>query len=169
MVFAACSGGDSEPVLSVTLDGKSFPVSKDGYIIENSVVYLSANTLENQFGFEVKEIVESKQIGICRDDLCIPFLIGKEDISKALFTGNQYFVPAVRLMKSLGEKAEFDPVLRKLVISTSTKSTFVGMQFPSGNDGLIPLNFSLPDLDGNMVSLSGFAGKKVAVFCWASW
>ena len=29
--------------------------------------------------------------------------------------------------------------------------------------------FSLPDLDGNLVSLADFAGKKKLLFTWASW
>jgi len=39
--------------------------------------------------------------------------------------------------------------------------------------GIIPGNiapdFTLPDLDGNLVSLSDFRGKKTLVFIWASW
>ena len=31
------------------------------------------------------------------------------------------------------------------------------------------LDFTLPDIDGRDASLSGFRGKKVVVFVWASW
>ena len=30
-------------------------------------------------------------------------------------------------------------------------------------------DFTLPDLDGNLYSLSDFRGKKVFLLCWASW
>ena len=29
--------------------------------------------------------------------------------------------------------------------------------------------FSLPDLDGKLHSLSAYRGRKVFLFCWASW
>ncbi|UOF89521.1 redoxin domain-containing protein [Fodinisporobacter ferrooxydans] len=30
-------------------------------------------------------------------------------------------------------------------------------------------DFALPDLDGNLVSLQEYRGKKVLIFMWASW
>lgn len=30
-------------------------------------------------------------------------------------------------------------------------------------------DFTLPDLDGRPVSLSGYRGKRLLVFLWASW
>ncbi|HET7501418.1 MAG TPA: redoxin domain-containing protein, partial [Kofleriaceae bacterium] len=30
-------------------------------------------------------------------------------------------------------------------------------------------DFQLPDLDGNLHALSDYRGKKVLLYCWASW
>ena len=30
-------------------------------------------------------------------------------------------------------------------------------------------NFTLPSLDGDMISLSSYRGKKTIIFMWASW
>ncbi len=35
--------------------------------------------------------------------------------------------------------------------------------------GSVVPDFTLPDLDGRRVSLSGLKGKRVALFMWASW
>lgn len=43
---------------------------------------------------------------------------------------------------------------------TTTRFLDVGADLP---------DISLPDLDGNLVRLSSFAGRKLVVFMWASW
>ena len=35
--------------------------------------------------------------------------------------------------------------------------------------GEVAPDFSLPALDGGTVSLSGYRGKRLVVFMWASW
>ena len=43
---------------------------------------------------------------------------------------------------------------------TTTRFIDVGAEMP---------DITLPDLDGNPVKLSSFAGQKLVVFMWASW
>jgi peroxiredoxin len=45
----------------------------------------------------------------------------------------------------------------------------VEVEIPHIQDGLVAPDFSLPDLDGRMVSLRSFKGKVVIVNIWATW
>ncbi len=40
---------------------------------------------------------------------------------------------------------------------------------PSEGQAIRPTDFALPDLDGNLVQLSQFRGRKVVVVHWSSW
>jgi hypothetical protein len=39
----------------------------------------------------------------------------------------------------------------------------------SGSGPVMAPDFTLPDLDGKLHSLSAYRGRKVFLFCWASW
>ena len=60
------------------------------------------------------------------------------------------------------------PVVRK----ANADVWFFGEGASDHNDALLSLeapNFSLPDLDGNLHSLTDFRGKRVLLITWASW
>ena len=40
---------------------------------------------------------------------------------------------------------------------------------PAGSGAVAAPDFTLPDLDGKLHSLSAYRGRKVFLFCWASW
>jgi hypothetical protein len=62
--------------------------------------------------------------------------------------------------------AQWDPAARRLELSLQQDPA--GGFTPGGGTGAAG-DFALPDLDGTPVALSGFRGKKVLYFCWASW
>jgi hypothetical protein len=43
------------------------------------------------------------------------------------------------------------------------------LERPQGSGPVPAPEFSLPDLDGKLHSLSAYRGRKVFLFCWASW
>jgi len=44
-----------------------------------------------------------------------------------------------------------------------------GLERSQGSGPVPAPEFSLPDLDGKLHSLSAYRGRKVFLFCWASW
>lgn len=60
-------------------------------------------------------------------------------------------------------------LLLSVFITTSCMKTEIKSNPDSLNEGELAPNFSLQDMDGNMVTLEQFLGEKVYVQFWASW
>ena len=106
---------------------------------------------------------EVKPQGVCRDDLCFP-------------------LPAARkkefLQKQHGGTGElfnltaFASLVHQPVAHDAATSTWYFGLRSDEQQGLASLrapDFTLPDMDGKMHSLSDFRGKKVFLITWASW
>ena len=97
-----------------------------------------------------------KPEGICRDEVCIPV---HPDAGLDTADGLDLAV----LARLLG---------RPLAIDIGERVAFVGESASTRAQALSSLvapDFSLPDLDGRMHSLSEQRGKKVFLVAWASW
>jgi len=106
---------------------------------------------------------EVKPQGICRDELCFPlpkarkqeFLEKKPGASDELFN--------LTAFASL--------VHQPVAHDVATSTWYFGLRSDQ-QQGLASLrapDFTLPDMDGKMHSLSDFRGKKVFLVTWASW
>ncbi len=99
-----------------------------------------------------------KPEGFCKDDICVPVPAGRE---AAFSRDDQVNVAA------------FWGLMNKPAVSSDSGDVrFLGEGAESRNDALLNLeapDFTLPDLDGNMHSLTDFRGKRVLLATWASW
>lgn len=99
-----------------------------------------------------------KPEGFCKDDVCVPT---PSDRADTFVRGDAINVSA--FWELMGK-----PVVRSAVADV----WLLGESASNRNDALLSLeapNFTLPDLDGNLHSLTDFRGKRVLLITWASW
>ena len=111
---------------------------------------LDVDALEAATGWRLKPE------GLCREDVCVPVrdrsgLVAGELVDVAGFAaamGRAAVVDAPNGVAAIGERAE------------SRAEQMRSLQ---------ALDFTLPDLDGNPVSLHTFDRRKVLLLAWSSW
>jgi len=95
-----------------------------------------------------------KPEGMCRDDACVP-------------------LPASATQDGRVDVAAFWQRLGNPVLHDDAAETWVlGLGADARNDALADLHapdFTLPDLDGTLHTLSALRGRKVFLTTWASW
>ena len=99
-----------------------------------------------------------KPEGFCKGDICVPVPAGRE----AEFTRDD----------QVSVSAFWAHMNQPAVSSSDGDVWFLGEGAESRNDALLSLeapDFTLPDLDGKMHSLTDFRGKRVLLATWASW
>ena len=99
-----------------------------------------------------------KPEGFCKDDVCVPTPLGEAD----------RFVRGGAINVSAFWKLMGRPVVRSEAADVWLLSESANLR----NDALLSLeapDFTLPDLDGDLHSLSDFLGKRVLLITWASW
>lgn len=133
-----------------TILDEGHPVTTEA-VVTDDTVFLGRETLPRLFGWELR------REGLCRDGMCI-------------------VVPtSLRL-----ESSEFGVDLRKLLqllqrplaLDTRRRVAFVGTSAAVRAEKLIQLeapDFTLPDLEGRLHSLSDYRGRKVILIAYASW
>jgi len=109
---------------------------------------LSPAEVERALGWELKPQ------GLCRGDRCVPApgLVGANGT-----------VDLATLASLLG---------RPLALDRDERAACLGVAAGDRASRLASLDapdFTLPDLEGRPVTLSGFRGKKVFLLAWASW
>jgi hypothetical protein len=119
---------------------------------EGDDLWLPLRTLEERTGWTLKPE------GACRGEICVPLPRGREsDFSR----GGRFSITA--LARHLDQ-----PVVR----DTDSGTWAIGESAAARQNALQSLeapDFTLPDLDGRMHSLSDYRGKKVFLVSWASW
>jgi hypothetical protein len=103
-----------------------------------------------------------KPQGVCRDELCFPIPKAK----KSDFIAKKGSVSWFNL-------SEFARLVKQPVATDQQNGVwYFGARPDAENAYLESLeapNFTLPDMNGRMRSLSDFKGKKVLLVTWASW
>ena len=113
--------------------------------LDDGRVLVSPNDLQQASGWELKPE------GLCRGPVCVPV---REPVS----VGDLVDLSAVA--SALG---------RAFAVSTQGRvAAMAGDPMTSGLAGYID-ELELPDLDGNVVRMSDFAGRKRLLIAWASW
>jgi hypothetical protein len=113
-------------------------------------LWLSGDDLKRVSGWEFKPQ------GFCKGDVCVPIPDERKFVA-----GGRYNLAA--LANLLGQPVVTDEELRAWCFgeaASERKRMLTSLDAP---------DFSLPDLDGKMHSLSDYRGKKVFVVSWASW
>ena len=115
-------------------------------------LWLSADDLKRVSGFEFKPQ------GFCKGDICVPV----PDARKTEFVvSGSYNLAAIAGL--LGQPVVTDDEHHARCFGEAAlerKRILTSLDAP---------DFSLPDLDGKMHSLSQYRGKKVLLVSWASW
>ena len=111
---------------------------------------VSANSFSHATGWTLKAE------GLCKDEVCVPV----RDTA-TMSVGVSFDV------------AEFARVTdRKTVIDAARNVVALGEQASARAESMATLdapNFTLPDINGNLVSLSDFAHRKKLILAWSSW
>jgi len=97
-----------------------------------------------------------KPEGLCRGDVCVPRAV----LADALVGDG---VDVVGAALALRRPVAFEPAAAIAVLGDAPDDLAATIA-----EGTAPA-FTLPDLDGNPVSLADFAGKKKLLFAWSSW
>ena len=111
---------------------------------------VSANSFSHATGWTLKAE------GLCKDEVCVPVrdtatMSDGASIDVAEFarvTGRKTVIDAARNVVALGEQA------------SARAESMATLDAP---------NFTLPDINGNLVSLSDFAHRKKLILAWSSW
>jgi len=124
-------------------------------------IYLPMTVLVDRLGLERKAL-PGRRVGICRQDLCVPFSIG-EGPADIRLVGNLEHVPVRHLAKTLRGTSLWKADENDLMLDFMSRPAATLASHPDS------LDLTLPDLTGKPVPFSAFRGKKVLVFAWASW
>lgn len=104
---------------------------------------------------------ELKPQGVCQNDLCFPIPKAREREFIRKSSGQTWFnlLPFAELVHQ--------PVAH----DESLRTWYFGLRADQrqGLSSLEAPDFTLPDMDGKLHSLSDFRGKKVLLLTWASW
>jgi hypothetical protein len=111
---------------------------------------VSANDFARATGWTLKPE------GLCKGEVCVPVRDAGAmsdgtaiDVAEfARVTGRNMVIDASRNVVAIGEQA------------SSRAALMATLDAP---------NFSLPDINGNLVSLSDFANRKKLILAWSSW
>ena len=115
-------------------------------------LWLSAADLKRVSGWEFKPQ------GFCKGEVCVPVPAARKT---EFVAGDRYNLAA--LANLLGQPVVTDAEHDAWCVGEAAaerKRILTSLDAP---------DFSLPDLDGKMHSLSEFRGKKVLLVSWASW
>ena len=99
-----------------------------------------------------------KPEGFCRDEVCVPLPGG---VDSEYVRGDEVNLAALWTLMG-----------KPVVASESGDAWFLGEGAQERNDALLSLeapDFTLPDFDGNLVSLSNYRRMRVLLLTWASW
>lgn len=145
---------DDQTRRTVIYDGKATEISVAPEV--SSDLWITTTDLTRATRFAIKPQ------GVCRDELCFPLPKnrGAEFISKKGATTWFNLSNFARLIK------------QSFVADQKNNVWYFGFRGEDQNGYLASLeapNFTLPDLNGKLHSLSDFRGKKVLLVTWASW
>jgi len=118
-------------------------------------LWITTVDLQRATGFELKPQ------GVCRNELCFPLPKSRQQEFVRKSTGKTWFnvVAFARLVHQ--------PVAHDEALAT----WYFGLRSDQrhGLSSLEAPDFTLPDMNGKIHSLSDFRGKKVLLLTWASW
>jgi hypothetical protein len=119
-------------------------------------LWLASKDLTEATGWEIKPE------GICRDVMCIP-VPGDRAAAMVREEKDEDFVNLAEFARYMGLPYAHDEGGAVWSFGSSPQalqSNLAGMQAP---------DFTLPDIEGRMHSLSDYRGKKLFLLLWSSW
>jgi hypothetical protein len=114
--------------------------------------WIALDTLQASTGWELKPE------GACLGDLCVPIPRGRES---EFVDGDAFNI--VALIRQIGAPAVYHESSQTWAVGESRSARCQALNSLEAPD------FTLPDLEGRMHSLSDYRGRKVFLASWASW
>jgi AhpC/TSA family len=140
--------------MSVTIIYADRSMSVANATTEGNNLWLSLDGLRTTTGWELKPE------GVCQGEVCVPIPAGRErDFVSA--EGKMFNLTA--LAQLLNQPAVYDNTYKVWFFGEAVNardSAWQSLQAP---------DFTLPDLDGKLHSLSEYSGRKILLVTWASW
>jgi hypothetical protein len=115
-------------------------------------LWLTTNDLQEVTGWLLKPE------GLCKEDACVPLSPG---LLEKLVDGDE--INASGLWTALERPVLHDDGYATWMLGEGARDRSRQLE------SLVAPDFSLPDIDGNLHSLSDYRGKKVMIASWASW
>ena len=122
--------------------------------------FVQAAALGREAGVSVKRLPGSDAVAVCIQDRCAA-------IEGSFEEEGQLWLPVAPLADVLGLVLQPAPDGQSASISLGSSPGSRGTGVPKV--GSLAPNFRLPRLDGSMLALSDFRGKRVLINSWASW
>jgi hypothetical protein len=101
-----------------------------------------------------------KPQGLCQGEICVPVPANR----KAEWVDDERGLDLTAFAAHLGQSVIRDAAHGAWSFGPEARSAGAG-----GSGPVAAPDFTLPDLDGKLHSLSAYRGRKVFLFCWASW
>jgi hypothetical protein len=133
--------------------------SVDGARAEGDRLWIPLAELERSTGWKLEPQ------GLCRGDACTPM---PPDRKRDWIDERRGQLDFAAFAAHLGEPAVHDAGHGAWSFGPAMSARRVSER-PHGSGPVAAPDFSLPDLDGKLHSLSAYRGRKVFLFCWASW
>ena len=121
-----------------------------GASFDDNGAWIDATEIETALGWSLRPE------GLCREDICIP-------------VANH---PGLVDHEAINLEALAELLGRPLALSVEHEAAYMGLPFAAFDETVRNLeapDFTLPDLDGKLHSLSDHRGSKVLLAAWASW
>lgn len=154
LVLSVGSTQDSQNTRTIVYDSIATEVSIASDAPND--LWITTNDLTRATRFVIKPQ------GVCRDELCFPLPKNR----KSEFISRKGDTTWFNL-------SEFAKLINQPVVADQKNGVwYFGPRAAEQNQYLASLsapNFTLPDLNGKLHSLSDFRGKKVLLVTWASW
>ena len=152
VLLTAVPGFGKEVRATVVYDDAATAI--DGARLEDSGLWLTTADLTRATRFEVKPQ------GVCRDELCFP--LPKSQSAEFLRKDGKTWFNLTAFAGLTRQAVAVDSVLSAWYfgLRADQQQRLESLQAP---------DFTLPDMDGKLHSLSDFRGKKVFLVTWASW
>jgi len=127
---------------------------------QSGVAYVPASELERDARMAVKSLPVHDEVVVCSGQRCA---LVKDFVRE----GDEIWVSTAGLEKALGLKTHFSGD------RSSVNFTFAPQEVSAGDSaprvGQLAPDFHVARLDGSLVSLADFRGKRVVINSWASW
>jgi len=107
LLFFSLCGKYPQSVSEIFINNKSIESSDKYILVYNEKLYTSAYFLQKHLDLEVKELVKGEQLGVCMDELCIPFSLGENE-GDAVVILKEYYFPVDILFNAFRWKYEWE-------------------------------------------------------------
>ena len=153
LLMACVSARGQETHATIIYDDHATEISSAN--VDRGQLWITTVDLKRATGFALKPQ------GICRDELCFPLPKFRKQEFVRQSSGKTWF-GLMAFARFVGQPVAHDEALATWYFGLRSDQR-------QGLSSLEAPDFTLPDMNGKIHSLSDFRGKKVLLITWASW